>query len=244
VLYDATLNLLKLLTPFLPHTTHEAYLHLPHHVEENMYLENMPEYIELGSEEILTFDELIEIAAGYNAKGHKVGLFVEMKHPEFFMSRDPSLAGMLAAKLDAAQESGIPMVLQSFDGNFMLEMANKTSVPLTLTVGGELDEQTGWYKPDVAFELFYGKMQGFNLNKALLVNKDGSSSGLLERLHTNGAKAYIWTIRDDQVPELFASVQQELKLFLGLGVDGVFTDFPDTAINVRNSLKLLEKGPH
>lgn len=53
VLYDATLTLLKLLTPYLPHTTHEAYLHLPHHKEENMYLENMPKYVELGNEDIL-----------------------------------------------------------------------------------------------------------------------------------------------------------------------------------------------
>ncbi len=53
VLYDATLTLLKLLTPFLPHTTHEAYLHLPHHQKENIYLENMPKYVELGNEDIL-----------------------------------------------------------------------------------------------------------------------------------------------------------------------------------------------
>jgi len=53
VLYDATLTLLKLLTPYLPHTTHEAYLHLPHHELENMYLENMPKYIELGNEDII-----------------------------------------------------------------------------------------------------------------------------------------------------------------------------------------------
>jgi isoleucyl-tRNA synthetase len=58
VLYDATLNLLKLLTPFLPHTTHEAYIHLPHTKEENMYLENMPKYIELGNEDIITKYEL------------------------------------------------------------------------------------------------------------------------------------------------------------------------------------------
>ncbi|MCF7925961.1 MAG: isoleucine--tRNA ligase [Candidatus Izimaplasma sp.] len=43
VLYDITLTLLKLLTPFLPHTTDDAYTHLPHHQEENVYLENMPE---------------------------------------------------------------------------------------------------------------------------------------------------------------------------------------------------------
>ena len=53
VLYDVTLSLLKLLTPFLAHTTHEVYLHLPFHKEENMYLENMPEILELGHQDIV-----------------------------------------------------------------------------------------------------------------------------------------------------------------------------------------------
>ncbi len=53
VLYDTTLTLLQLLTPFLPHTTNEAYKYLPHRSFENMYLENMPEYVELGNEDLI-----------------------------------------------------------------------------------------------------------------------------------------------------------------------------------------------
>ena len=54
VLYDITLSLLKLLTPFIPHTTHEAYKYLSYKAEENMYLENMPKYQNLGHEELIT----------------------------------------------------------------------------------------------------------------------------------------------------------------------------------------------
>jgi isoleucyl-tRNA synthetase len=55
VLYDTTLTLLQLLTPFLPHTTHEAYLHLPYHKEENIYLENISLPLEIeNAEEILS----------------------------------------------------------------------------------------------------------------------------------------------------------------------------------------------
>ncbi len=62
VLYDTTLTLLKLLTPFLPHTTHEAYLHLPHHQYSNMYLENMPEFVEYGDQELITkYDRFMEV---------------------------------------------------------------------------------------------------------------------------------------------------------------------------------------
>ena len=54
VLYDVTLTLLQLLTPLLPHTTNEAYLHLPHHKMDNIYLENMPQVQDLGSEGLET----------------------------------------------------------------------------------------------------------------------------------------------------------------------------------------------
>ncbi len=52
VLHEATLSLLKLLTPFLPHTTHEVYLYLPHHEFSNMYLEDMPKVKEMGNEDL------------------------------------------------------------------------------------------------------------------------------------------------------------------------------------------------
>ena len=62
VLYDTTLSLLQLLTPFLPHTTHEAYKYMPYQEEENMYLENMPEYLELGNEDVIVkYDKFMEV---------------------------------------------------------------------------------------------------------------------------------------------------------------------------------------
>jgi isoleucyl-tRNA synthetase len=62
VLYDVTLTLLKLLTPFLPHTTHEVYSFLPFHKEDNMYLENMPEVRDLGNEDLVEkYDKFMEV---------------------------------------------------------------------------------------------------------------------------------------------------------------------------------------
>ena len=62
VLYDVTLSLLQLLTPFLPHTTNDAYLHLPHHTEENVYLENMPLAKELGNEDLVVkYDKFMAV---------------------------------------------------------------------------------------------------------------------------------------------------------------------------------------
>lgn len=41
-IYDILLGLLKLLTPIIPHTTSDAYNHLPHKEYEDVYLESMP----------------------------------------------------------------------------------------------------------------------------------------------------------------------------------------------------------
>jgi isoleucyl-tRNA synthetase len=61
-LYESTLTLLKLVTPYIPHTTHEAYLHLPYRKFDNMYLENMPEALDLGSEGLLEkYDKFMTI---------------------------------------------------------------------------------------------------------------------------------------------------------------------------------------
>lgn len=53
VLYDCTLSLLQLLTPFLPHTTHEAYLYMPHPAFEDVYLENMPEVMDVDHTDLV-----------------------------------------------------------------------------------------------------------------------------------------------------------------------------------------------
>ncbi len=67
VLYDGTRILLQLLTPFLPHTTHEAYLHLPHHAEDNVYLENMPTPLDVDGGDLLAkYDRFMQVRDNIN----------------------------------------------------------------------------------------------------------------------------------------------------------------------------------
>ncbi|MEC9484303.1 MAG: isoleucine--tRNA ligase [Candidatus Izemoplasma sp.] len=62
VLYDMTLDLLRLLTVFLPHTTHQAYPHLPHAKEAHVYLENMPEVKTFDNPELVDkYDRFMKI---------------------------------------------------------------------------------------------------------------------------------------------------------------------------------------
>lgn len=58
---------------------------------------------------------------------------------------------------------------------------------------------------------------------------DGST-GVIEDAHAAGLMIHTWTYRNDASGYGFANPQAEMAYYLSLGVDGVFTDFPDTGV--------------
>lgn len=56
VYYEVLSHLLRLLTPILPHTTSEAYQHMPYKAQEDVYLEDMPKIKEYNVSEHLVQD--------------------------------------------------------------------------------------------------------------------------------------------------------------------------------------------
>jgi glycerophosphoryl diester phosphodiesterase len=58
---------------------------------------------------------------------------------------------------------------------------------------------------------------------------DGST-GVIEAAHAAGLLIHTWTFRNDASGYGFRNPQEEMAYYLRLGVDGVFTDFPDTGV--------------
>jgi glycerophosphoryl diester phosphodiesterase len=58
---------------------------------------------------------------------------------------------------------------------------------------------------------------------------DGST-GVIESAHANGLFIHTWTFRNDASGYGFADPQAEMEYYFRLGVDGLFTDFPDTGV--------------
>jgi len=58
---------------------------------------------------------------------------------------------------------------------------------------------------------------------------DGST-GVIEAAHAAGLLVHTWTFRNDASGYGFADPQAEMAYYMKLGVDGVFTDFPDTGV--------------
>jgi glycerophosphoryl diester phosphodiesterase len=61
---------------------------------------------------------------------------------------------------------------------------------------------------------------------------DGST-GVIEAAHAAGLLIHTWTFRNDASGYGFTDPQAEMAYYMKLGVDGVFTDFPDTGVAAR-----------
>ena len=105
VLYDTTLSLLQLLTPFLPHTTHEAYLHLPHHKYDDVYLEDMPTPLTVdGSKLLAKYDAFLQVRDNVNKALEE--------------ARNKQIIGKsFNAKLTLYPSASVQSLLESMDGN-------------------------------------------------------------------------------------------------------------------------------
>ncbi len=61
---------------------------------------------------------------------------------------------------------------------------------------------------------------------------DGST-GVIEMAHDLGLLVHTWTFRNDASQYGFSNPREEMAYYFGLGVDGLFTDFPDTGVAAR-----------
>lgn len=186
--------------------------------------------------EIPTLEEIHALVMESAASGRMVGLHIEMKRPDLFKQAvAPDLAMQLSNELKTLKNDGIPLYFQCFDGSFVREIAPLTDAPVVLLVGGKFNTENRWFDLDISLTEYYDVADGFGLNKALLFDASFRPNGLVERLHRAEKIVHVWTVRNDALPEGFQSPEQELALLFSTGVDGLFTDFPETAIKYRRS---------
>ncbi len=196
-----------------------------------------------GQESIPTMDEILSLMKAAKAGGSKAGLYIEMKRPALFkkVGLDPTAA--LLAMLRQVTDAGIPVYFQCFDGAYLNEFVGKTDAELIWLIEGKKDRKSKSYVLEAPLALYGTNVDGVGLNKALLVGPEGKPTSIVDDAHALGLDVHVWTIRNDQVPKGIRSVEEELKLLFSLGVDGVFADFPDTALQSRDSFMLLKAGP-
>jgi len=195
-----------------------------------------------GQFQIPTFDEVIALAQQLGtARGRPVGIYPETKHPTYFRGIKLPLEEPLLAALERKgwNTREAPVFIQSFEQANLRELRKKTKVRLVQLVA------TPALLTDAGLKDIAGYADGLGPEKRLLipVNPDGSlrpPTDLVARAHALGLVVHVWTVRveKDFLPAAYkGDAGAEFEQLRQLGVDGVFTDFPDLAVKAYGAAR-------
>jgi len=201
---------------------------------------------------IPTLAEELELIQGLNAAtGRIAGIYPEIKAPAFHRAegRDISriVVQMLADYGYATKED--PVYLQCFDWN------ETRRIRVELGYQGRLVQLLGENDWEIAPEVDFDHLKSAAGLKEIAAVADGigpwfgqvvpvrqegggkpEPTGLVKAAQGAGLVVHPYTLRADALPEFADTLEDLLQLFLvDIGVDGVFTDFPDRGVAFLNS---------
>ena len=188
-----------------------------------------------GQFQIPTFDDVIALAQELGqARGRPVGIYPETKHPTYFRSIKLPLEEPLLASLEKKgwNTREAPVFIQSFEQANLRELRKKTKVRLVQLAGTPALLSDGALK-DIAT---YADGLGPEKRMLIPVNADGSlgtPTDVVARAHALGLIVHVWTLRVEKefLPAAYkGDAIAEFERFRQLGVDGVFTDFPNVGV--------------
>ena len=192
-----------------------------------------------GQFEIPTFDEVIEFAQRRGREaGRVIGIYPETKHPTYFRTIGLPLEERLLASLQAhgwnSRES--PVFIQSFETENLRVLRHQTTVRLILL----LDSPQQQPLDDTRLRDIATYADGIGVNTRLVIPADAqrrllTPTDLVTRAHSAGLLVHVWTLRQEPTflsPTYNGDFEAEFRQFRDLGVDGIFTDFPDVGRKV------------
>lgn len=179
-----------------------------------------------GLHPLVRFADLLRWASrAAGARGRPVTLYPELKHPAALAARghDPVPPFIDAVRVPPP---GVAVRVQCFEVDALRRVHAATGLPCVLLLEADAD----WRG---AISTHRGWLSGIAPDKRMLVDTAGRDSGLVATAHAAGLRVDAWTFRDDAVGEGCADIEDELCAAMARGVDGLFCDFPATALAVR-----------
>ena len=193
-----------------------------------------------GQEPILTFDEVLDIAAAAN-----VGVAPELKHPSYFAAlglpmEDAFVATLERRDLNAADA---PILIQCFEVGALQRLRARIAAPLLQLVaasGGPFD------RPDLSYAAMTAP-QGLadiaawadwiGADTALIEPTPGAPTTLIADAHAADLKVAAWAFRAENAflpeadrtgddPAGHGRLRERLARFAGHGLDAAFMDQP------------------
>lgn len=189
-------------------------------------------------------DELTMISGLNRASGRAVGIYPEVKAPAWHQQEGVDAAALLIKALarHGYQNREDPVFLQCFDARELRRIREKLGCRLTLV---QLIADNSWGESDTDYDYLltpkglkevaeYADAIGPWLRQLYTLEPiDGApvSSGVVSRAQAAGLQVHPYTFRADALEPCFEDFSGMVHWFCdGLGIDGLFTDFPDLAI--------------
>ena len=195
--------------------------------------------------QIVTLQQFIAIA---QSSSRMVGIYPEIKHPDWTnqleVLKGQRIEDLVLKVLHSSgyTSSTSNCIVQSFSKASLQYLSEWTSLPLVLLSGSSIQH-------DMLSELA-PVLYGVGLKKQVVMPKDITVdkesikkvqiSELVSKCHDLNLKVHVYTMRDDD--SYFKDVcvyeypEEEYELFIKLGIDGFFTDFPSTMTTYLDKL--------
>ncbi|HEU4424356.1 MAG TPA: glycerophosphodiester phosphodiesterase [Pilimelia sp.] len=215
-----------------------------------------------GRYPVPTLQEVIDLVKRESRRRHRtIGIYPETKHPTYFRSIGLPLEEPLVGVLrhNGLAHRRAPVIIQSFEtANLrafdrvtdvrLVQLLDATGRPYDFVAGGDPRTYADLATP-AGLRWIRGYADGIGANKNLIVPRDADGAllaptALVRDAHRERLIVHAWTFRNENTflpldfrigtdPAARGNAEAEYRLFYGLGLDGVFSDHPDTAVAVR-----------
>ncbi len=208
-----------------------------------------------------TFAEVLALVKREEKRtGRTIGVAPETKHPSYFDSiglslEEPMLRTLKRFHLDNRNDE---VLIQSFEVGNLEQLDAMTDLPLeqlTDATGGPADQPGTTYADMVTPAGLkqistYADWVGPNKDQVLprdpATGATGEPSALVDDAHDAGLEVVIYTLRDENQfmatnfrrgtdPNAKGDIRAEITAFLDAGVDGLFADYTDSAVDARDA---------
>lgn len=200
---------------------------------------------------IPTFQEVLDLAKAEGRRvGRTIGVYPEMKHPTYFagigLAMEKRLADVL--KKNGLDRRDAPVFVQCFEAEPLRTFKRLSKARRVMLVGREGAAVPTKTPQDLAAIAAFADGLGpeWPLVVPVVDGALGPPTKLVEMAHAAGLAVHPWTVRAENQflppklrrgdkPADHGDSEALLKALYAAGVDGVFTDFPATAMKAREA---------
>jgi glycerophosphoryl diester phosphodiesterase len=196
---------------------------------------------------IHTFSEELELIQGLNSSmSNNIGIYPEIKNPAFHRreGKDISLAVLTILKAYGYTTKTDKVFLQCFDSNELQNIKDKVFPALNMDIKlvqliGE-SKQFEWMLTEQGINKVARYADGIGPSMHQILDRHASSisiktNRLVARAHAANLVVHPYTFRREaeQIPKYALDYNDLVNIYLyQLNVDGIFTDFPDIAVDI------------